>query len=140
VRNYDEKAKVIASGMDIRPLTTPELRAHLVEFGIDSHLADQKISGMSGGQKSRLILAAAMWTKPHMIALDEPTNYLDNDTLAALTRELKNFQGAVITVSHHEAFIAALCTEKWEVAGGKLATTTVLAKTKSDLPDFVPDK
>jgi elongation factor 3 len=63
-------------------------------------------------------------TKPHTIALDEPTNYLDNDTLAALTRELKNFKGAVITVSHHEAFIAALCTEKWEVAGGKLATTT----------------
>jgi elongation factor 3 len=35
------------------------------------------------------VLAAAMWTKPHMICLDEPTNYLDNDTLAALTRELK---------------------------------------------------
>jgi ATPase subunit of ABC transporter with duplicated ATPase domains len=138
-RNYDERAKVIASGMDIRPLTTPELRKHLSEFGIDSHLADQKIVGMSGGQKSRLILAAAMWTKPHMIALDEPTNYLDNDTLAALTRELKNFKGAVITVSHHEAFIAALCTQKWVVAGGKLEQIEVLAKTKNDLKDFVPE-
>ena len=36
--------------------------------------------------------AAAMWSKPHMIALDEPTNYLDNDTLAALTHALKKFQ------------------------------------------------
>ena len=42
-----------------------------------------------------------MWSKPHMIALDEPTNYLDNDTLAALTRELKSFRGAVVAVSHH---------------------------------------
>ena len=37
----------------------------------------------AGGQKARLVLAAAMWSMPHMIALDEPTNYLDNDTLVA---------------------------------------------------------
>jgi hypothetical protein len=49
--------KVIPSGMDIRPLTTPELRAHLVELGIDSHLADQKISGiwMLGARARRAV-------------------------------------------------------------------------------------
>jgi ATPase subunit of ABC transporter with duplicated ATPase domains len=43
-----------------------------------------KIRRMSGGQKSRLVLAAAMWSKPHIIALDEPTNYLDNTSESPL--------------------------------------------------------
>ena len=59
VRNYDERAKTIASGMDIRPLTTSEIAKHLESFGIDQVLAAQKIRGFSGGQKSRLVLAAA---------------------------------------------------------------------------------
>ena len=70
---------------------------------------------MSGGQRCRLVLAAAFWSKPHMIALDEPTNYLDNDTLAALTLALKTFKGAVVTVSHNEAFVAEIVNEKWIV-------------------------
>ena len=46
-----------------------------------------QVKQLSGGQRQRLVLAAAFWSKPHLIALDEPTNYLDNDTLAALTQE-----------------------------------------------------
>ena len=72
---------------------------------------------MSGGQKSRLVLAAAMWNKPHLIALDEPTNYLDNETLSVLTASLKSFRGGVVTVSHHEDFVRELCTELWHVGG-----------------------
>jgi ATPase subunit of ABC transporter with duplicated ATPase domains len=77
------------SGMSLRPTTLAEVRAHLEDFGISGDLAAGKIKRMSGGQKSRLVLAAAMWSRPHFIALDEPTNYLDNDTLAALTHALK---------------------------------------------------
>ena len=73
-RHYDEKLKASQSGLDIRPLTSAEVYAHLSDFGISRELADGKIKRMSGGQKSRLVLAAAMWTKPHVIALDEPTN------------------------------------------------------------------
>ena len=50
----------------------------------------------------------------------QPTNYLDNDTLAALTQALKNFRGAVITVSHNQAFIAEISNEKWIVEDGKI--------------------
>ena len=60
-------------------------------------------------QRSRLVLAAAMWSKPHLLALDEPTNYLDNDTLAALTHALKSFKhGGVIVISHNVKFVNAL--------------------------------
>eukprot|EP00238_Polyblepharides_amylifera_P006460 CAMPEP_0196585252 /NCGR_PEP_ID=MMETSP1081-20130531/49991_1 /TAXON_ID=36882 /ORGANISM="Pyramimonas amylifera, Strain CCMP720" /LENGTH=1259 /DNA_ID=CAMNT_0041906735 /DNA_START=72 /DNA_END=3852 /DNA_ORIENTATION=- len=83
IKNYDEHVKALQSGMAIRPITSSEVRKHLADFGIDEDLASQKIKRMSGGQRSRLVLAAANWAKPHLIALDEPTNYLDNDTLAA---------------------------------------------------------
>ena len=75
--------------------------------------------------RSKLTLAAAFWTKPHLIALDEPTNYLDNDTLAALTQALKNFKGAVVTISHNEAFVQEIVNEKWVVADGEITCVQV---------------
>ena len=77
---------------------------------------------MSSGQRQRLVLSAAFWSKPHVIALDEPTNYLDNDTLAALTQALKDFKGAVVTVSHNEAFVAEISNEKWVVENGSVTS------------------
>ena len=85
-----------------------------------AQLAHGKIKQMSGGQRQRLVICAAFWSKPHLIALDEPTNYLDNDTLAALTHALKNFKGAVVTVSHNEAFVAEIANEKWIVENGEI--------------------
>ena len=122
---FDEKLKASNSGLDIRPLTTPELIKHLKEFGIEETLAQRKIRWMSGGQKCRLVLAAAMWTRPHLIALDEPTNYLDNDTLAALTAALRSFRGGVITVSHHAGFVNALAKELWHVKDGMVSIEQV---------------
>ena len=127
-RMFDEKLKASASGMDIRPLTTPEMIKHLKEFGIPEDLATRKIRWMSGGQKSRLVLAAAMWSKPHLIALDEPTNYLDNETLAALTYALKSFRGGVVAISHHPGFVSALAKELWHVQGGAVTVENVKKK------------
>ena len=74
--------------------------------------------------------AAAMWINPHIIALDEPTNYLDNDTLAALTKALKDFQGGVLTISHNQAFINELCNETWTVGEGKVVAKAIEGKEK----------
>ena len=57
---------------------------HLKNFAITKDTAEGKVERMSAGQKSRLVLAAAMWTKPHIMVLDEPTNYLDQEALGAL--------------------------------------------------------
>jgi len=122
-RAYDEKIKAQASGMDIRATTRDAVRDHLAEFGIPHDVAESKIKRLSGGQRSRLVLAAAMWSKPHLIALDEPTNYLDNDTLAALTHALKKFRGAVITISHNQPFVEALCKEYYMVDNGQVTKT-----------------
>ena len=122
-KNYDEMMKAMQSGMDVRPLTSDEVYAHLRDFGISQELADGNIKRMSGGQKSRLVLAAAMWIKPHIIALDEPTNYLDNETLAALTAALKRFKGGVLTISHNASFVGDVCTDTWRVYQGKVTSS-----------------
>ena len=49
----------------------------------------------------KLVLAAAMWNNPHLLVLDEPTNYLDRESLGALASAINNFQGAVIMISHN---------------------------------------
>jgi len=120
IKNFDERNKAMQSGLAIRPITADECLNHLADFGIGSDLAHGKIKQMSGGQRQRLVISAAFWTKPHLIALDEPTNYLDNDTLAALTQALKDFKGAVVTVSHNEAFVAEISNEKWVVENGQI--------------------
>ena len=97
-----------------------EILEHLDDFGLGSDLAHGKIKQLSGGQRQRLVICAAFWSKPHLIALDEPTNYLDNDTLAALTQALKGFKGAVVTVSHNEDFVKEISNERWVVAGGSV--------------------
>ena len=125
IKNYDDKANSLASGLAIRPLTAAEILTHLEDFGIDSTLAHGKVKQMSGGQRCRLVLAAAFWSMPHVICLDEPTNYLDNDTLAALTQALKNFKGAVVTISHNEAFVQEIVNEKWIVADGEITCVQV---------------
>lgn len=130
VRNFDEKLKAMQSGMDLRPLTKEEVRKHLEQFGIDEDLAMGKIKRMSGGQKSRLVLAAAMWINPHIIALDEPTNYLDNDTLAALTKALSDFKGGVLTISHNKAFVNELCSETWTVGDGVVVARAIEGKER----------
>ena len=122
-KNYDEMLKAMQSGMDVRPLTSEEVYGHLRDFGISRELAEGKIKRMSGGQKSRLVLAAAMWIKPHIIALDEPTNYLDNETLAALTEALRRFKGGVVAVSHNAAFVGDVCTDSWRVYQGRVTSS-----------------
>ena len=49
----------------------------------------------------KLVLAAAMWNNPHLLVLDEPTNYLDRESLGALASAINEFQGACIMISHN---------------------------------------
>eukprot|EP00971_Amphidinium_carterae_P039726 780431-Amphidinium_carterae.1 len=81
----------------LRPLSTREIVKHLEPFGITEDMTTHRMIGtFSAGQKSKLMLSAAMWTKPHIIAFDEPTNYLDFNTVRALQRAIKLFRGGTI--------------------------------------------
>lgn len=55
----------------------------------------------AGGQKVKVVIAAAMWNNPHVLVLDEPTNYLDRESLGALAGAIKDFGGGVIMITHN---------------------------------------
>jgi len=108
-----------SGGVDQRVCSRREIVKHLEQFGIDEEMTcNRQIGGFSAGQKSKLALACAVWTKPHLLALDEPTNYLDQETVESLARALRNFRGGVVVVTHSQDFIDKVCIEEWRVADG----------------------
>src|ERR1700712_4672789 len=61
-----------------------------------------------------------MWNNPHLLVLDEPTNFLDRDSLGGLAVAIREYKGGVIMISHNEEFVGALCPEQWHVADGRV--------------------
>jgi len=119
LKQTDEKIAAKEAGLDLRPCTTTEIQKHLNDFGLPQEFGTYgKIRGLSGGQKVKLVLAAAFWTVPHLIVLDEPTNFLDREALGALSAALNEWGGAVLMISHNREFYASVCREEWHVAGG----------------------
>lgn len=117
---YDDK-EAAREGLYARPLTSVNVQKHLQELGLDPEFSTHsRIRGLSGGQKVKVVLGACTWDQPHIIVLDEPTNYLDRDSLGALAQAIKEYGGGVIMVSHHAEFTDALCTEKWTLNNGQL--------------------
>jgi elongation factor 3 len=107
-------------GQGYRELVPSVIRSHIEEVGLPGDIADYNpISGLSGGQKVKVVLAAAMWNNPHMLVLDEPTNYLDRESLGGLAVAIRNWGGAVIMISHNTEFVEALCPELWHIDAGK---------------------
>jgi len=111
----DEKTAA-AAGLVNRPLTTAGVRKHLEDLGLEAEYGEHtQMRGLSGGQKVKVVIAAAMWNNPHILVLDEPTNYLDRDSLAALAVAIHEFGGGVVVISHNCEFAENVCPEKWRV-------------------------
>lgn len=112
--------EALASGQ-FRPLTRKEIEQHCEMLGLDAELVSHsRIRGLSGGQKVKLVLAACTWQRPHLIVLDEPTNYLDRDSLGALSKAIKEFEGGVVLITHSAEFTKDLTEEVWSVLDGKM--------------------
>ncbi|KAI8979028.1 P-loop containing nucleoside triphosphate hydrolase protein [Pilobolus umbonatus] len=115
-----DSAEAAKMGLN-RPLTAKEIEKHLAEVGLEPEFSTHsRIRGLSGGQKVKLVLGAAMWNKPHMLVLDEPTNYLDRESLGALATAIREYGGGVVIVTHNREFSEALCNEVWMVDNGRL--------------------
>merc|ERR1719384_531420 len=106
-----------------RPLTTKNVEKHLEDCGLNREFGTHyRLSALSGGQKVKVVLAAAMWNQPHILILDEPTNYLDRESLGALAGAIETFDGGVVIISHNNEFTQALCPETWLMDAGHLET------------------
>jgi len=120
VQRQDEK-EAMAAGLQTKSLTSEGVEKHLKQFGLSAESASHtQIHSLSGGQKVKVVLGGSMWQNPHILVLDEPTNYLDRDGLGALTLALKEWDGGVIIISHNKEFCNAVATEKWIMQAGRL--------------------
>merc|ERR1711937_94893 len=104
-----------------KALTSEGVEKHLVDFGLEVEAASHTtIQSLSGGQKVKVVLGASMWLNPHILILDEPTNYLDRDGLGALVLAIKDYEGGVLIISHNKEFCDGVATEKWIMNKGYL--------------------
>ncbi|KAJ7902017.1 P-loop containing nucleoside triphosphate hydrolase protein [Mycena olivaceomarginata] len=91
------------------------VRKHLEDIGLDGDIAQyNEISGLSGGQKIKLVLAACLWNNPQI------SNFLDREALGGLAVAIKEWAGAVVIISHNNEFVSALCPEIWNVDAGRM--------------------
>jgi elongation factor 3 len=120
VQREDEKQAAMA-GLQTKHLTTKGVEAHLSNYGLDPETSTHTtIRHLSGGQKVKVVIAASMWQNPHMLILDEPTNYLDRDGLGALTLAIREYKGGVLILSHNRGFWGGCVQVKWIMQGGRL--------------------
>lgn len=97
-----------------------EIKSMLNGFNFPEATWDKQIANLSGGEKTRLSFVKLLLKKPPLLLLDEPTNYLDLDTLDWLEAFLKNYPGAILTVSHDQYFLDHLATQIFELQHGEL--------------------
>jgi len=92
------------------------LRNLLGAFQFQGEDADKPIRVLSGGEKSRLVLAKILFDAPNLLVLDEPTNHLDLVTKRALVKALRAYEGTIVFVSHDRGFLRSLATRVLELS------------------------
>lgn len=97
-----------------------ELERTLLGLGFERSDFDRPTSDFSGGWRMRVELAKLLLQKPNVFLLDEPTNHLDIESIQWLEDFLKDYQGAVVLVSHDKTFLNAVCNRTIEISLGKI--------------------
>ncbi|WP_395607340.1 ABC-F family ATP-binding cassette domain-containing protein [Pseudomonas sp. B22129] len=110
------------------PLAEAELRTRLALLQLDALHVTRPAGQLSGGERLKAAMAVALWRQvpAQMVLLDEPTNHLDLESVLAFEQALRGFTGAIVVVSHDEAFLQAIKpthTLDWHAEGWRLAPT-----------------
>jgi elongation factor 3 len=138
IQEYDDH-EASREGLGFRKLEPKIISKHFEDVGLDPEIANHnEISGLSGGQKVKVVLAGAMWNNPHLLVLDEPTNFLDRESLGGLAVAIREYRGGVVMISHNEEFVGALCPEQWHVDNGRLTQKGHLAVNMDRFEDSRP--
>jgi elongation factor 3 len=138
IQEYDDH-EASREGLGFRTLEPKIISKHFEDVGLDPEIANHnEISGLSGGQKVKVVLAGAMWNNPHLLVLDEPTNFLDRESLGGLAVAIREYKGGVVMISHNEEFVGALCPEQWHVEAGRLTQKGHLAVNMDRFEDSRP--
>ncbi len=112
----DPKAKPLDVIWDVIPQEgTSTVRGELGRVLFSGDDVQKPVGSLSGGEAARLVFCRIMVQKPNVLVLDEPTNHLDLESIEALIKALREFEGTILFVSHDRAFVSALATRILEV-------------------------
>ena len=121
--DMDENATVLEQVFlhqprEFREVNEYEARSILSKLGLNN--TEQKIGTLSGGQKKRVALAAALMHPADVLILDEPTNHLDAEMTAWLEERLRKFRGGIVMVTHDRYFLERVVNHITELSRAKL--------------------
>ena len=109
--------------LDLKAAKEFEAKSILGKLGIADY--DRDISTLSGGERRRVGIAAALIQPSDVLLLDEPTNHIDNDTVQLLEEQLRKYRGAIVMVTHDRYFLNRITQKIVEVDRGKAATALI---------------
>lgn len=123
IPTFDDHGTVLEQVMlnlpnDLREAKEYEARSILEKLGISDQERD--ISSLSGGERRRASIAAALIQPSDVLLLDEPTNHIDNDTAQLLEELLMKYRGAIVMVTHDRYFLNKVCNKIAEIDNGKI--------------------
>ncbi|WP_127717929.1 ATP-binding cassette domain-containing protein [Halobacteriovorax sp. HLS] len=109
IKRLSENNTIVAEVTATNPeLTNTEVRKICGSMMFEGDLADKKISVLSGGERSRVMLGKIIAHKSNILFLDEPTNHLDMESVEILCEKLEEFPGAIVLVTHNEMLLRRL--------------------------------
>ncbi|KAJ7456872.1 P-loop containing nucleoside triphosphate hydrolase protein [Mycena latifolia] len=109
--------------------------SQLRRFGLSDIHSTEPFKHLSQDCANAWLLAQLAVEQPHILLLDEPTNYLDMESVEALIHAIREFQGAVVMVSHDFGFISQVANELWEIVDGTIKNLTHAGITIVDYKD-----
>ncbi len=123
IPEFEDHGSVLSQVMlhlpaDLKEAKEFEAKSILGKMGIEDFSRD--ISTLSGGEKRRAGIAAALIQPSDILLIDEPTNHIDNETVQLLEEQLKKYRGAIVMVTHDRYFLNSITRKIVEVDSGKL--------------------
>ncbi|MBQ4289173.1 MAG: ABC-F type ribosomal protection protein [Clostridia bacterium] len=135
--NRTQERFVNEGGLTYRSLT----RSMLLGLGLSENELDLQIEKLSGGQRTRVLIAKILLSKPDILLLDEPTNHLDIEALEWLEKYLSDYRGSILVISHDRYFLDNFVNKIFEISftRGELynGNYTKYAQLKEERDEFL---